>query len=248
MFIWRSVEMAYRRPYGGETLWSFGVRYNVGRLRFCELLGIWHNVGRLRFCELLGIWHNVGRLRSCELLGIWHNVGRLRSCELLGIWHNVGRLRSCELLGIWHNVGEGEILLASGYMAQCWRRWDLVSWVCGTMLKEWDLVIFWVCWNMLGRVRSTDLLGVWDHLGGLWHCDILGVWHNFGEREEKLRLDRTSVLYRPLANLTDNKWMNKEHRMQVGAALQPTFGYTILLQPNRTNTPVHTETEQYTYI
>ena len=169
-------------------------------------------------------WCVVHCWRGWDLVSFWvcsTMLERARSCDLLVCGTLLERIRSCELLGVWHNVGEGGILWSSGCVGPCWRGWDLVifgvrynveegeilwsSGCVGPCWRGWDLVIFWVCGNMLGRVISCDLLRVWDHLGGVWHCDLLGVWHHVGEREEKLRLDRTSFLYRPLANFTDNK-------------------------------------------
>jgi len=91
----------------------------------------------------------------------------------------LGRLRSCELLDIWHNVGEGEILWASGYMAQCWRGWDLlIFWVCGTMLERVRSCDLLVRGTIFNSVRSCDILGVWDHVEEgeiLWYSGYVGT-------------------------------------------------------------------------
>ena len=133
----------------------------------------------LRRWDIVIFWCAVQCWGGWDLVSFWvygTMLERVRSCDLLVRGTILNRVKSCDLLGVWVHVEEDEVLWSSGYVG-----------------------------NMLGRVRSSDLLGVWVHLGGVWHCDLLGIWHHIEEREEKLRLDRTPVLYWPLANLTDNK-------------------------------------------
>jgi hypothetical protein len=180
------------------------VFFDTAHLTFCRI-GL-HMLLRQWDIAIFGVRYNVG---GGEIL--WSSgcvVQCWRGWDLVIFWVcgiMLEREICCDLLGLWEHVGEGEILRASGCVVQYWR--------------GRDVVIIWVCGNMLGKVRCCDLLGVWEHVweremlwnsgcvgpfGGVWHCDFLGVCHHVGEREEKLRLDRTSVLYRPLSNLTDN--------------------------------------------
>ena len=125
LFIWHSVELAYRWSYGCDTLWSSGC---VGpNWRGWDFVIFWVRgikTERVRFCDLLGVWDKDG---ESEIL--WSSgcvVPSWKGWDFVIFWvcgTKLERVRFCDLLGVWYQVGEGEILWSSGCVGSSWWGW-----------------------------------------------------------------------------------------------------------------------------